>query len=157
MKRPTWDQYFMTITRQVAERSTCPRAKVGAVIVRDRNILATGYNGAPAGLQHCTDVGCLIYESRAPGGELESNCYRSIHAEINAITQAAKNGAAIAEADIYVTHSPCIQCLKVLVNTGVRRVFYERPYKLDTLGWLLDQASIELVQVIPPSADETRV
>jgi dCMP deaminase len=157
MKRPTWDQYFMTITRQVAERSTCPRAKVGAVIVRDRNILATGYNGAPAGLAHCTDVGCLIYESRAPGGELESNCYRSIHAEINAITQAAKNGAAIAGADIYVTHSPCIQCLKVLVNTGVRRVFYERPYKLDTLGWLLDQASIELVQVIPPAADEAAV
>ena len=147
----------MTITRQVAERSTCPRAKVGAVIVRDRNILATGYNGAPAGLQHCTDVGCLIYESRAPGGELESNCYRSIHAEINAITQAAKNGAAIAGADIYVTHSPCIQCLKVLVNTGVRRVFYERPYKLETLGWLLDQARIELVQVIPPSTDEIPV
>jgi dCMP deaminase len=154
MKRPTWDQYFMTITRQVAERSTCPRAKVGAVIVRDRNILATGYNGAPAGVPHCTDVGCLIYESRAPGGELESNCYRSIHAEINAITQAAKNGAAIAGADIYVTHSPCIQCLKVLVNTGVRRVFYERPYKLETLGWLLDQAVIELVQVIPPAAEE---
>ncbi len=147
----------MTITRQVAERSTCPRAKVGAVIVRDRNILATGYNGAPAGLPHCTDVGCLIYESRAPGGELESNCYRSIHAEINAITQAAKNGAAIAGADIYVTHSPCIQCLKVLVNTGVRRVFYERPYKLDTLGWLLDQASIELVQVISHTADESPV
>lgn len=145
----------MTITRQVAERSTCPRAKVGAVIVRDRNILATGYNGAPAGLAHCTDVGCLIYESRAPGGDLESNCYRSIHAEINAITQAAKNGAAIAGADVYVTHSPCIQCLKVLVNTGVRRVFYERPYKLDTLGWLLDQASIELVQVIPPPPDES--
>ena len=145
----------MTITRQVAERSTCPRAKVGAVIVRDRNILATGYNGAPAGLAHCTDVGCLIYESRAPGGDLESNCYRSIHAEINAITQAAKNGAAIAGADVYVTHSPCIQCLKVLVNTGVRRVFYERPYKLDTLGWLLDQASVELVQVIPPPPDES--
>jgi dCMP deaminase len=155
MKRPTWDQYFMTITRQVAERSTCPRARVGAVIVRDRNILATGYNGAPAGLAHCTDVGCLIYESRAPGGELETNCYRSIHAEINAITQAAKNGAAIAGADVYVTHSPCIQCLKVLVNTGVRRVFYEHPYKLDTLGWLLDQASIELVQVIPPLPDES--
>ena len=125
------------------------------MIVRDRNILATGYNGAPAGLAHCTDVGCLIYESRAPGGDLESNCYRSIHAEINAITQAAKNGAAIAGADVYVTHSPCIQCLKVLVNTGVRRVFYERPYKLDTLGWLLDQASVELVQVIPPPPDES--
>jgi dCMP deaminase len=154
MTRPTWDQYFMTITRQVAERSTCPRAKVGAVIVRDRNILATGYNGAPAGLPHCTEVGCLIYESRAPGGELESNCYRSIHAEINAITQAAKNGAAIAGADVYVTHSPCIQCMKVLVNTGVRTVFYERPYKLDTLGWLLASARIDLVQIVPPASDE---
>jgi len=144
----------MTITRQVAERSTCPRAKVGAVIVRDRNILATGYNGAPAGLPHCTEVGCLIYESRAPGGELESNCYRSIHAEINAITQAAKNGAAIAGADVYVTHSPCIQCMKVLVNTGVKTVFYERPYKLDTLGWLLASARIDLVQIVPPASDE---
>lgn len=157
MKRPTWDQYFMTITRQVAERSTCPRASVGAVIVRDRNILATGYNGAPAGVPHCTDVGCLIYESRAPGGELESNCYRSIHAEINAITQAAKNGAAIGGADIYVTHSPCIQCMKVLVNTGVRTVFYERPYKIETLTWLMDTARINLVQVVPPPSDETIV
>jgi dCMP deaminase len=153
--RPTWDQYFMTITRQVAERSTCPRAKVGAVIVRDRNILATGYNGAPAGVPHCTEVGCIIYESRAPTGEIESNCYRSIHAEINAITQAAKNGAAIAGADIYVTHSPCIQCMKVLVNTGVRTVFYERPYKIETLAWLLETAKINLVQVIAPPADET--
>jgi dCMP deaminase len=154
MKRPSWDQYFMTITAQVAERSTCPRAKVGAVIVRDRNILATGYNGAPAGLPHCTEVGCLIYESRAPGGELETNCYRSIHAEINAITQAAKNGAAIAGADIYVTHSPCIQCLKVLVNTGVRTVFYQRPYKLETLSWLMENARIGLVQVPAQAPDE---
>ena len=144
----------MTITRQVAERSTCPRASVGAVIVRERNILATGYNGAPAGVAHCTEVGCLIYESRAPGGELETNCYRSIHAEINAITQAAKNGAAIAGADIYVTHSPCIQCMKVLVNTGIRTVFYEKPYKLETLAWLMETARLNLVQVTPPSADE---
>ena len=139
----------MMITRQVAERSTCPRAKVGAVIVRDRNILATGYNGAPSGVPHCTDVGCIIYESRAPDGEIETNCYRSIHAEINAITQAAKNGAAIAGADIYVTHSPCIQCMKVLVNTGIRTVYYEKPYKLATLAWLIDEAPIALVQVTP--------
>ena len=92
-KRPSWDQYFMTITQQVAERSTCLRAKVGAVIVRDRSILATGYNGSPAGMPHCLDVGCLIYESRNPDGEIEQNCYRTIHAEINAITQAAQNGA----------------------------------------------------------------
>ena len=96
----------MTITREVAERSTCLRAKVGAVIVRDRSILATGYNGSPAGLPHCTEVGCLIYESRTPDGETEQNCYRTIHAEINAISQAARNGAAIRDADIYVTHTP---------------------------------------------------
>ena len=116
----------MTITREVAERSTCLRAKVGAVIVRDRSILATGYNGSPAGLPHCTEVGCLVYESRTPDGEVEQNCYRTIHAEINAISQAARNGAAIRDADIYVTHTPCIHCLKVLINTGVRTVYYAR-------------------------------
>ena len=131
--RPSWHQYFMTITRQVAERSTCTRAKVGAVIVRDRNIVATGYNGSPAGLPHCTEVGCLIYSSRTPSGEMEENCFRTIHAEINAIAQAAKNGASIRDADIYITHTPCIHCFKVLLNTGVRRIYYEREYKLHTL------------------------
>lgn len=145
--RPSWDQYFMTITRQVADRSTCTRAKVGALIARDKNILATGYNGSPAGLPHCTDVGCLIYESRTPSGEVEQNCFRTIHAEINAIAQAAKNGASIRDADIYITHTPCIHCLKVLVNTGIRRVFYEKPYKLATLDELLRYATVTLQQV----------
>src|SRR3972149_8203221 len=81
-ERLSWHQYFMTITRQVAERSTCNRAKVGAVIVRDKNILATGYNGAPAGMPHCTDVGCLIYQSKTPNGETGENCFRTIHAEM---------------------------------------------------------------------------
>ena len=139
----------MTITRQVAERSTCTRAKVGAVIVRDRSILATGYNGAPAGLPHCLDAGCLSYESRTPDGELEQNCFRTIHAEINAITQAARNGVAIRDADIYVTHTPCIHCLKVLINTGIRNVFYEKPYKLHTIEELLAHARIKLVSVQP--------
>jgi len=152
-KRPSWDQYFMTITRQVAERSTCLRAKVGAVIVRDRSILATGYNGAPAGLPHCLDVGCLIYESRTPDGDLEQNCYRTIHAEINAITQAARNGVAIRDAGIYVTHTPCIHCLKVLINTGVRYVYYEKPYKLNTIGDLLTHSRIELIPVAPEPPD----
>jgi dCMP deaminase len=137
----------MTITAQVAERSTCPRAKVGAVIVRDKNILATGYNGAPAGLPHCTDVGCLLYSSRTPSGETEENCYRTIHAEINAIAQAAKNGASIGGADIYITHTPCIHCLKVLINTGIKRVVYEREYKLKTLAELLAHADVELTQI----------
>ena len=146
-KRPSWDQYFMTITRQVAERSTCTRAKVGAVIVRDKNILATGYNGAPAGLPHCTEVGCLVYRSTTPSGEIEENCFRTIHAEINAIAQAAKNGHAIREGDIYITHTPCIQCFKVLVNTGIRRICYERPYKVHTLEELLARTGVVLVHV----------
>jgi dCMP deaminase len=152
MDRPSWDQYFMTITRQVAERSTCLRAKVGAVIVRDRSILATGYNGSPAGLPHCLEAGCLIYESRTPDGEIEQNCYRTIHAEINAITQAARNGSAIRDAVIYVTHTPCIHCMKVLINTGISTVYYDRPYKLPTVAELLGYAKIQLVQVVPPEA-----
>ena len=111
--------------------------KVGAVIVRDKSILATGYNGAPAGMPHCTDVGCLIYESTTPNGEIEQNCFRTIHAEMNAIAQAAKNGSTIKDASIYITHTPCIHCLKVLVNTGIKNILYEKPYKLHTLEELL--------------------
>ena len=147
--RPTWDQYFMTITRQVAERSTCTRAKVGAVIVRDKNILATGYNGSPSGLPHCYDVGCLIYKSTTPSGDVVENCFRTIHAEINAIAQAAKNGASIQDADIYITHTPCIHCFKVLINTGIVRICFEKEYKLDTLQPLLEYAP--QVQLCPVS------
>lgn len=145
--RLSWNQYFLTITRQVAERSTCTRARVGAVIVRDRSILATGYNGAPAGLPHCTDLGCLVYRSQTPDGQVEENCYRTIHAEINAIAQAAKNGVSIRDADIYVTHTPCIHCLKVLINTGIKRIFYEKTYKLDTVRELLSAADVQLEKV----------
>jgi dCMP deaminase len=145
--RPSWHQYFMTITRQVAERSTCKRAKVGAVIVRDKNILATGYNGAPAGMPHCIDVGCLIYQSKTPNGETEENCFRTIHAEMNAIAQAAKNGASIKDASIYITHTPCIHCLKVLVNTGIKSIYYEIPYKLHTLEEILRTTHVELEKV----------
>ena len=147
--RLSWDQYFLTITRQVAERSTCTRAKVGAVIVRDKSILATGYNGAPAGLPHCIDVGCLVYTSRTPAGDTEENCFRTIHAEINAIAQAARNGSSIQDADIYITHTPCIHCLKVLVNTGIRRVFYEHEYKRHTLEDLLRYSDVQLECVQP--------
>ena len=148
-ERPSWHQYFLTITHQVAERSTCTRAKVGAVIVRDKNILATGYNGSPAGLPHCTELGCLIYTSRTPTGEIEENCFRTIHAEINAIAQAAKNGASIRDADIYITHTPCIHCLKVLINTGIRRIFYEHDYKTHTLADLLRYSGVHLERVEP--------
>ena len=146
-ERLSWDAYFMTIARHVAGRSTCTRAHVGAVIVRERSILATGYNGSPAGLPHCTEAGCLIYRSQTPSGESEENCYRTIHAEINAIAQAAKNGTGIGGADVYVTHTPCIHCLKVLINTGIRRVFYDKAYKLETVRELLEQADVELHHV----------
>jgi len=148
--RLSWNQYFLTITRQVAERSTCNRAKVGAVIVRDKNIIATGYNGAPAGMPHCTDAGCLIYQSKTPDGEIEENCFRTIHAEINAIAQAAKNGSSIKDASIYITHTPCIHCLKVLVNTGIKEIFYERPYKLHTLAEILQHTQVRLEKVDLP-------
>jgi dCMP deaminase len=151
-ERLSWEQYFLMITRQVAERSTCTRAKVGAVIVRDKSILATGYNGSPAGMPHCTEVGCLVYESKTPSGETELNCFRTIHAEINAIAQSAKNGASIRDADIYITHTPCIHCYKVLINTGVHRVCYEKPYKLATLEELRRYSGVELVEVsLPPN------
>jgi len=118
------------------------------VIVRDRSILATGYNGSPAGLPHCLDVGCLIYKSQTPSGETEENCFRTIHAEINAIAQAAKNGAAIRGGSIYITHTPCIHCFKVLINTGISRICYEREYKLATLAEMRSYASqVELVKV----------
>lgn len=146
-KRPSWDEYFMTITREVAGRSTCLRASVGAVIVRDRSILATGYNGAPVRMPHCLDVGCLVYESRTPNGEVEQNCFRTIHAEMNAVVQAARNGTSIDGADIYVTHTPCIHCFKALVNTGIRRVFFSKEYKLHTLEDLRRHTGVELIAV----------
>jgi dCMP deaminase len=142
-----WDQYFMQVCRVVAHRSTCTRAAVGAVIVKDRTILATGYNGSPAGMPHCTEVGCLVYTSTDPDGRLEENCFRTIHAEINAIAQAAKNGVSITGSAIYITHSPCVHCLKVLVNVGIRRICFEKPYKLERVQELVDGGNLEMVTV----------
>jgi dCMP deaminase len=148
-KRLDWDEYFMQVCAMVARRSTCNRASVGAVIVRNKNILATGYNGAPAGMPHCTESGCLIYTSKTPDGEVEENCFRTIHAEINAIAQAAKSGSSIEGGDIYITHSPCIHCLKVLINTGIRRVCYRKPYKLSQIEEMVRLSGVTLKQVDP--------
>ena len=145
--RLDWHQYFMKIANLVAERSTCCRAKVGAVIVKDKNILSTGYNGSPSGLPHCTDVGCLVYKSITPDGSVEENCFRTIHAELNAIAQAAKHGSSINNADIYVTHTPCIHCLKVLINTGIKNIYYQREYKIERIADMIEQAGINLIQV----------
>ncbi len=117
--RPSWDAYFLQIAATVSGRSTCLRRAVGAVLVRDRRILATGYNGSPEGLPHCTDVGCLI---------VDGHCVRTLHAEQNALLQAAAHGVSTEGAAIYVTSEPCLQCTKMLLNARVRRIVYLDAY-----------------------------
>ena len=126
-KRPSWDSYFMQMAHVVAGRSTCLRRQVGSVIVKDKQILSTGYNGSPSGLQHCDEVGCLRQSLGVPSGERQEIC-RAVHAEQNALVQAAKHGVAIRGADLYVTHQPCVLCTKLLINVGVKRVVYAHSY-----------------------------
>jgi dCMP deaminase len=142
-----WHEYFMRVAQLISQRATCERAHIGAVIVRENNILATGYNGSPAGLPHCDGPNCLIYKSTHPDGTVEENCMRTIHAEINAVLQAAKNGTAIKDAEIYITASPCINCLKALINVGIKTIYYDKPYKIETVAELLRLSGVRLVQV----------
>lgn len=127
MPRPSWDEYFMAITGHVAERSTCLRRHTGAVLVKDKRILATGYNGVPAGLAHCEDAGCLREQRDVPSGERHELC-RGIHAEQNAVIQAARHGIAISGATAYTTHQPCSLCAKILINAGIVEVVYADAY-----------------------------
>ncbi len=117
--RPTWDQYFLKIAETVATRATCDRLHVGAVLARNKVILATGYNGAPRGLKHCDDAGHEL---------VDGHCVRTIHAEANAIVHAAKHGTNIDGATIYLTNSPCYDCFKMIVNAGIKRVVYASFY-----------------------------
>ncbi len=142
MPRVSWDRYFMNLAVQAATRSTCPRKAVGAVIVRDRAILATGYNGSIRGLAHCTDVGCMI---------VNDHCVRTVHAEANAILQAARHGVRIEGADIYVTASPCWDCFKLIANAGLGRVLFGEFYRDDRILAFAAQAGIALVDL---SAEE---
>jgi dCMP deaminase len=137
-KRLPWDQYFMQIAVQVATRSTCDRKHVGAVIVRDKTILSTGYNGSVRGMPHCDDVGHIMEDS---------HCIATVHAEANAIIQAAKNGTRIDGADIYVTASPCWNCFKLIANSGIKRVFYLEFYRDERVLEVAGKAGIEMKQV----------
>jgi len=128
MSRPTWEEYFMEITRLVAKRSTCLRRQVGAVLVMDKRILATGYNGAPSGLAHCLEVGCLREEKQVPSGERHELC-RGLHAEQNVIIQAAFHGIRIQGSTLYCTNLPCAICTKMLINAGVKEIIYEGGYQ----------------------------
>ena len=143
-KRPSWDSYFMQLAQVVAGRSTCLRRQVGAVIVKDRQILSTGYNGSPSGLIHCDEIGCLRQSLNVPSGERMEIC-RAVHAEQNALIQAAKHGVAIAGADLYCTHQPCVQCTKMLINAGIRRVVYIHPYFDSLADVMARESNLELI------------
>jgi len=125
--RPSWEEYFMDITHLVAKRSTCLRRHVGALLVKDKKILATGYNGAPSRLEHCLDIGCLRQKQGIPSGERHELC-RGLHAEQNAIIQAAYHGVEIRGATLYCTNHPCIICSKMLMNAGIERIVYAEGY-----------------------------
>jgi dCMP deaminase len=140
--RPSWDEYFMQIADVAATRSTCLRRRVGAVLVYDRRILATGYNGVPSGIAHCSERGCLREELGVPSGTQHELC-RGLHAEQNALIQAARHGGIAADgATLYCTTQPCVQCAKLLVNAGVRRIVYRESYPDELAAALLAEAGI---------------
>lgn len=141
--RPNWDDYFMNIVELVKERSTCLRRKVGAIIVKDRRILTTGYNGAPAGCKHCEELGCLRQKLNIPSGERHELC-RASHAEQNAIVQAAMYGVPIQDGTIYVTAQPCVICTKLIINSGIKRVVYKGDYPDELSMEMLSEAGLEV-------------
>lgn len=144
--RPSWDEYFMSITALVAERSTCQRRRVGAVLVRDKRLITTGYNGAPSNIRHCGEVGCMREQLGIPSGERHELC-RGLHAEQNAIIQAALYGTSVEGATLYCTNKPCSICAKMLINARIVAVFYKEGYADPLADLLLDEAGILLKQI----------
>ena len=138
MTRVSWEQYFMNIAKESATRSTCDRKHVGAVIVRDKTILSTGYNGSIRGIPHCDDVGHLMEDG---------HCVATIHAETNAILQAAKNGVRLEGSEIYITASPCWPCFKMLANTGIKKIFYGEFYRDERIFDVAKRIGIELMHI----------
>jgi len=146
LQRPAWDDYFMEMTTVAAQRSTCLRRKVGALIVRDNRVLATGYNGAPKGLSHCLEIGCLREEYGIPSGERHELC-RGLHAEQNAILQAAVHGVSIAKGVLYITHQPCALCAKMIANADISKVIYCGAYPDQLALDILSGANISLIRL----------
>ncbi len=144
MTRPSWDEYFLEIAKLVASRSTCLRRQVGAVFVRDKRMLATGYNGAPSGLKHCEEVGCIREREGVPSGERHELC-RGIHAEQNAILQAAQFGISLRDSMLYCTTQPCVLCAKMLINTGIKRMVVLGGYPDSLAREMLDESDVDIV------------
>ncbi len=146
-QRLGWDEYFMQMAELTAKRSTCLRRQVGAVIVKDRHIIATGYNGAPRGLKHCEEKGgCLRQQLGVPSGQRHELC-RALHAEQNAIIQAATLGQSIEDGTIYVTHQPCVICAKMIINAGIKRIVVREAYPDEMATEILDEAGIRVIHL----------
>ena len=147
MSRPSWDEYFMGMAELTAQRSTCLRRQVGAVIVREKHIIATGYNGAPRGLPHCAERGgCYREKMNVPSGERHELCM-ALHAEQNAIIQAAAFGNGIEDGVIYITHQPCAICAKMIINAGIRRILVKSGYPDQLLIDILAEAGLRIVML----------
>jgi dCMP deaminase len=144
--RPSWDEYFMDIVDLIKSRSTCIRRQVGALIVKDKRILATGYNGAPTGCKHCSDIGCLREQLNIPSGQRHELC-RAIHAEQNAIVQAANSGVSLSGGTLYVTIQPCVLCAKMAINAGIKKIVFRGDYPDDLSMELLKEAGIRVVRL----------
>ncbi|OIO36121.1 MAG: cytidine deaminase [Candidatus Omnitrophica bacterium CG1_02_44_16] len=144
--RPGWDEYFLEIAALVSQRSTCLRRKVGALVVKDRRILATGYNGTPSGIKHCAQVGCLREKLKIPSGERHELC-RGLHAEQNVLLQASLHGVSLRNSILYVTHQPCIICAKMIINAGIKEVVMSGSYPDAMALSFLREAKIKVRKV----------
>lgn len=154
--RPSWQKYFIEMSYLVASRSTCLRRKVGAVIVKNNQVLSTGYNGAPKSVPHCSITGCLREQLNVPSGERHELC-RGVHAEQNAIIQAAVNGTSIQNAELYCTTQPCIICAKLIINSEIKRVFVAESYNDKMSLEMLTQANVELIKVDRETGQLTKI
>jgi dCMP deaminase len=144
--RPSWEAYFMDIAMLVAKRSTCTRRCVGAVVVKDKRILSTGYNGAPSGVRHCIETGCLREELNIASGERHELC-RGIHAEQNAIIQAAYHGVSIKEASLFCTNLPCSICAKMIINAGIITIYYQTGYADQLSSDMMKEAGVDIIKL----------
>ncbi|MDP2941582.1 MAG: cytidine/deoxycytidylate deaminase family protein [Candidatus Omnitrophota bacterium] len=145
-QRPSWDIYFLEMAGLVSRRATCLRRKVGAVLVKDKRILATGYNGAPKGLRHCTEIGCLREKLKIPSGERHELC-RGLHAEQNALIQASLYGISVGSSTLYATNQPCLICAKMLINAGIREIVVAGGYPDKLAERFLREAKIRVRKI----------
>ncbi len=154
MVRPSWEEYFMDITELVARRSTCIRRSVGAVIVKDKRLLATGYNGAPSGIAHCCETGCMREKQNVPSGQRHELC-RGIHAEQNAIIQAAYHGVSIKDASLFCTNLPCSICAKMIINAGIKAIWYKSGYADPMSTEMFQEAGVQVIKFQPLDHQES--